>query len=136
MVNNKGWVRVVEAFFAIMLLAGVIVFVYETYHSKEDFSDDIYLFEKGILDQIKVNSSLRTAVLGVEDDSGVPESLDGFLQERVPNYLNCEFVICSPGEICNLEKDIDGELFGKSLLLSSEGVYTDSKVLSLFCWIE
>ena len=135
MVNKKGWVKVVESFFAVMLIAGVIAFIFSTYSGHADNSKEIYTFEDGVLNGVKLNSTLRSQILGTTNFVA-SEDLDNYLQKRMPSYLNCSFVICESGGVCGPDEGSADELFGKSVVLSAEGEYTEPRILSLFCWIK
>lgn len=143
MVNKRAWVKIVEASFAIILIASVIIFVINNYYEPQNISKEIYVFEEGVLNGIKINSTLRTDVLKI-GEADLPanqtyiEANSPLLANYLvpPPYLTCEFVICLPGYLCGIDKKTDKELFGKSTILAAEGDYTDSRVLNLFCWIE
>ena len=65
MENKKGWLRIIEAFIAILLILGVFVVIYSKVIDRPQKSDYIYNLEKGILDEISFNPDLRAAVLNM-----------------------------------------------------------------------
>ena len=137
MVNKKAWVRVVEAFFAIMLIAGVIIFIANHYRSVPDISVNIYSFEEGVLNEVKLNSTLRSEVFRNNDLSVLP-ALEFYLNKKTleKGYLNCTFVICNSQVSCKLNQNVEKELFAKSIVLSAEGENTSPRTLYLFCWVK
>lgn len=145
--NKRAWIRIVESFFAILLIAGILLVVLDTYYSDDDISEDIYIFQEGVLNGVKINSDLRTGILSVPLENLPVEweyiqneeslnSLENYLVERVPDYLDCEFIICDVSSICVLNKSVERELFGKSTILSAEGALSEPRTLSLFCWVK
>ena len=62
--KKHGWIRIVEAFTAVLLIAGVaLALLNEGYIEKEDISDNIYEFEDSVLTEIQISDSLRGDVL-------------------------------------------------------------------------
>lgn len=143
--NKKGWVRIMEAFAAVMLIAGVLLFIVSTYYSDSDISEDIYLVEESFLQEIKLNSSIRYNVLNISnlpmnwseiqaDDSlvGVNESM----KKHIPSYLECEALICDISGSCAFDKDIKKEIFVRSAIISAERDLISPKRVFIFCWVK
>src|SRR3989339_37656 len=67
--EKRGWIRIVEAFVSILLIAGaVLVLMNEGYIAKTDISQKVYDAELSILRDIELDETLRTEVLEFEDD--------------------------------------------------------------------
>ena len=75
MVNNKrGWVRILEATIAVMIVSGVLVVVYSNQSiRREDISDTFYSLQQQILADISSRSNLRLAVLNTKNDSDITD---------------------------------------------------------------
>src|SRR3989344_676445 len=62
--NKRGWIRIVEAFVAVLIITGlVLVIIGSSYTKEKDPSNEIYQIEEGILRDIQGNYSLRTGIL-------------------------------------------------------------------------
>ncbi|MDD5149132.1 MAG: hypothetical protein PHC28_01445, partial [Flavobacterium sp.] len=115
MVNKKGWIRIVEAVFAIMLLAGFLVFVVVEKNETSDFGDYAYNIESNILNTISKNETLRQDVL-----DGELTKINSFIESEIPNSLNFSTKICEIEDVCGLEiypGEVD--VYADSVLISS-----------------
>lgn len=146
--NKKGWIEIVEAFVAILLIVGVILIILNKgYIEKRGISETVvYEVELSILREIQKNDTLRTDIsnapepLPIEwDDERFPASVKDKIIARTPTYLECIGKICSMTEVCNLreteeikEKDIYAQ--SGTIVSTLEGVYY--RQLNLFCWTE
>ena len=141
--NKKGWIKIMEAFIAILFLIGILTAIVV----REDFkSEDIYgkvlEFEGEILEQIQLNESLRSEVLdsSVPIDSteaGFSTSLNTTLRNRIPTNLKCELIICEGVSECSFE-DIPAskEIYVDSIIISANLEKYSPKKLNMFCWIK
>ena len=100
--NKKGWIKIIEAFLAILLMTTIVlVVVNRGDDEKKDSSLEIRETENSILRGIQIDNSFRSAILGtsgeVEWDSGsFPASVKSEIQDKTPSYLECVAKICSP----------------------------------------
>jgi len=152
MINNRrGWVEIVEAVVAILLVAAVLLItVNKGYIGKTDISEGVYKIELSILREIETNNSLRMEIL----EAPLPVEWDDFptgvkdkIITRTPTYLECMGKICQLYEgdnpeaesvPCNLEEKIEKDVYSQSVIISSTlGEVTEGAVyrrLKLFCW--
>lgn len=140
MKNKRGWIRIVEAFVAILLIAGTLLIVINKgYIGKKDISKDVYEIETSILREIELNDGLRAEILNVEpipteDTTYFPEVNDR-IQRRIPDYLECKAKICKMNEICVLDNlDIEKEIYAQSVAISASLDTYNPRQLRLFCW--
>ncbi|GAJ11607.1 unnamed protein product, partial [marine sediment metagenome] len=62
--NKRGWIRIVEAFVAILLVTGVLlVIINKQYIGKDDISAKVYDVELSILREIQSDTALRDSIL-------------------------------------------------------------------------
>ena len=67
MKNKRAWIKIVEAFVAILLVVSVLLIVLnEGYIEKNDISLKVYEIELSILREIQSNNSLRADILNIE----------------------------------------------------------------------
>ena len=57
--NKKGWLRILEAFLAIMLITGVLLVLYSR-NLNTNRGGEIYNLQKSILDEVAEDDEMRT----------------------------------------------------------------------------
>lgn len=143
--NKRGWIRIVEASFAILLLAGVVLVALSQSYIQDDKADSIYGFEENLLNKIKLNNSLREDIFAV-NESDLPISLNDFdsnglndlkfLILNTPLYLKCEANLCKSDDLCEGAIWITESVYVRSIILSAESGVFSPRQLKLFCWVE
>jgi len=145
MKNKRGWIEIVEAFFAVMLVAVfLLIFLNSSNNDAEDFSYEVYQIQISILREIQTNDSLRTEIASAAEpltigwsDSRFPTNLKNKIIERTPSYLECVGKICTTTEVCSIDEAIDKDVYSQFVTIAAtmgEGeVY---RRLNLFCWIK
>ena len=104
--EKRGWVKIVEAFIALLLIAGVLLIVIDKgYIAKTDISSKVYDAEISILREIELDDNLREDILDSDlpmywDNELFPQNLKNRIDERTPSYLECKAKICEMDEIC------------------------------------
>jgi hypothetical protein len=145
--NRSGWIEIVEAFVAVLLIAGVVlVIVTKAYVEKSDISNEVYETELSILREVQTNDTLRADILnaksGLADDLPIewkninfPVSVKNKIKERTPNYLECEGKICNMTAVCSLGEEKEKDIYSQSVVISATleqgAIY---RQLNLFCW--
>lgn len=141
--NKRAWIKIVEAFIAILLIAIVLlILVNKGGFNKEDNAERIYEIELSILREIQTNTELRADILAVSstpmewDDPNFPLRIKNKIISRLPNYLDCEAKICALNETCSLVKPIEKDVYSQAIAVT---VNVDSgsfnpRQLRLFCW--
>ncbi len=71
--NKKGWIRIVEAFVAILFIMGVVLIVINKGYFGESSEEKVYQIQAEILREIQVDDNLRNQIL-IADDDGDPNS--------------------------------------------------------------
>ncbi len=130
MIKGKGgFLRILEAFISVMIIAGVLVFIYVNNVQKPSEQEAISQLERIILEEITSNSTLRNAVLN-EDLTTISNAINKF----VPEEYKLEFKICEINEICKLDETIEKEIISKEITVSSTLTEYNPKVIRLFMW--
>lgn len=142
MKNKRGWIRIVEAFVAVLLITGVVLLVINKgYIGKEDISERVYSAQWAVLRSIELNPELRVVVL--EESIGnewedIDPRIKNQIQATKPNYLDCEAKICALDEICQLsyvpDDAYDKDVYSQSITIAAEGGTYHPRQLKLFCW--
>ena len=146
MKNKRGWITVLEATIAVMLVSGVLIIVYAR-QGVDDTSVQDYIFslQRQILADIASRSDLRNYVL-VDGEDEVKE-LNVFVRSKIPPAYNYSLKICSLGDeynhcLLNTEEVIatrEKGLFAEEIVVSAElgdgnnPTYEPRKV-RLFVW--
>lgn len=136
--NKRGWIKIVEAFIAIMLVAGVLLFVINRgYIGKTDISDRVYQAQLSILREIELNDTLRTQILDAELGGDVPQDVLNKIEQRKPDYLTCTAEICKMDVICESdETPLEKDIYAQPVAIAAEGSTFDPRQLKLFCWTD
>jgi len=151
--NKKGFLRIVEAFIAILIIAGVLLFLYTSKAPKVNDEEIIYPIIRVALKEITTDNELRNAVLnvGMLNEGGrnyvtsYAKLSDSFKSSIPPDY-GYYFSVCDIEDICGLEdaddelieKKADGDVFSDYVVIfttpdDSSGELNPKK-LRLFIW--
>ena len=132
--NKKGFIRILEAIFAIMLIMGAVLIIISNNLQTSDISEEAYEKQRYILEIISNNESMRNEIISPDGDLG---KTNEFIKKTMPSswkYSVCVTSvdqICSPGDVPN-----DKELYVSETIISSSLTekYSVAKKLRLFIW--
>jgi hypothetical protein len=141
--KKKGWLKIVEAFVAILLVATVALIVINRNVNQGDISTRVYEAEISVLREIQLNNTMRNLILATtppieSDNTNFPPLVRDKITERTPNYLICKGKICTPQDSCFLANtaDIEKEIYAQNVIITvtSSSTGFEPKQLKLFCW--
>jgi len=132
MVKGKhGWLKIVEAFVAIMLImTTALIVINREYVEERDISENVYEAE------IKILEDVVEKYKNADDKEGyVITNLPEDINSRTPNYLDCQ------GQVCNVSKcespeeipDDKEDIYVQSMIILNKD---EDKELKLFCWLK
>lgn len=127
--NNRGWLRIVEAVIGILILASVLLLVYSQNRDGANVSDYVYDLQKRILKDISLSTDYRTEIL-----EGEGTNVKKFVSENIPQSFEFELVICNAEDTCNMENFIQTDVYAEEILISSTLDYYSPKKVRLFVW--
>ena len=129
--NKKGWIRIVEAVFAIMIIFGGAIMLISDVGEKVDISEDVYDTQRYILDIIANKDELRNDILR-EDTDNVNE----YIQKNIPSSWGFTTNICNVDMICNENTPLDKDLYVSDTIISSSlsNSKASTKKLRFFVW--
>lgn len=127
MKGNKGWIRIAEAFIAILLITTVMITMYSKQIAKKDKSE-IVKMEDAILNEIANNEKLRQEIL-----SNQTQNVTEFISTILPNFLNFDVIVCGIYDICNLDRYIPNVYVRERVISSTLYEYSPKKI-KLFMW--
>ena len=128
--DKKGILRILEAFIAIALIAGVLIVLYTQTIRKPQIADDVYRTERVILDEVAGRADLRSAVL---NNNTAP--IESFVAGRIPAGFSYSIRICRVEEICELPA-YNKDTYASERVISSTLAEFKPKKLKIFMWRE
>ncbi len=145
--NRRGWIKIVEAFVAMILIAGIVfVIIGNEQNKREDFSSEAYTSMISILRDIELDGNLRSEIINT-GDSSLPVEWANFgvsapqtmarIMEKTPGNLKCAGKICATNDACLLAQDEQNQektIYAESVIISSTIQTYNPRLLKLFCW--
>lgn len=128
--DKKAWLRIVEAFTAVLIVASVLILIVAR-QPKQDNTDSIHEIQRTVLKQVSLNETLRGEIL--ENNKAGTEN---YIKNNLPVYLNFTIRICGVTEICGLTSYIDKEIYADEMLITSNLTKYQPKKLKFFVWVE
>jgi hypothetical protein len=137
MVNKKGWLRIVEASVAILIILSVILVVAQrkSVPSGDDLSNTI----TPLLEEIAKNTTLREKIIA-SDNKASESAITEFLSRRIYNQgIGYNVRVCGYRDLCALEKypeDAKGDIYSGSRIISSAlgASELQPKKVEIFLW--
>lgn len=134
--NKKGWLRIVEASLAIIIVLTVLFIISQKtrpLQSPEDMTDKA----KAILDEIASTPSLRESVVLSPSADVTRDTLNAFLRRRLPDStINYELRICPLTDVCGKTEYVAGDVYVAERVISTvveSQAYSPQKI-KLFLW--
>jgi hypothetical protein len=128
--NKTGWIRIIEAFTMVLILAGLLLILLSRGAFVNPDEQEIYTIQRGILLGVELNESLRSNVF-----SGNINQINDYVESKKPGFLNCAARICSADDVCLTLQEIPEEnVYSQSVLISASSANYNPKQLKLFCW--
>jgi hypothetical protein len=142
MKNKRGWIEILEAFFAIMLVAVFLIIVLNNSNKdEENFAYEVYQIQISILREIQINDTFREDIALAEeplpiewDDARFPESIKNKIIERTPNYLECIGKICDTTGECNPPEIQKKDIYANFVTITTTLGEEVFRKINLFCW--
>ena len=144
MKNKRGWMKIIEAFSAVLIIWVVLLTVISNNDiKKQDISTKVYNQEILILRKIQLNSTLREKIILIENlpvhslENTFPPEVNSTVNSNIPLFLSCVSQICSPEDDCvipELNDEIKKDIYVQSVIITSTVDTYAPKKLKLFCW--
>lgn len=131
--EKKGWIRIVEAFSAILILmSALLIIIISRQNSSYNSDEEIIRIQSSILDYISQDETLRGQILN-GDKTGVY----AFLSTAVPPVLNYSAYICPYEEVCpNKDGPIDSKvaIYTQSRPIIANLTHTATVKIQIYFW--
>jgi hypothetical protein len=130
MKNKKGWLRIVEAFIAVLIVASILVIIVVRMPRQSEV--DVHETQRFILTQVSTNETLRAEIL---DETAVDKiATKNFINKHIPVYWNFTIEVCEVSNICGMPFYIDKEIYADEILITSNLTKYSPKKLKFFIW--
>lgn len=135
--NKSGFLRVLEAVIAILLVAGAVSIILVRNVNNEDNSEIITQIQQMVLEEISINPELRKAVLTEPPNLIL---LNSTISGLIPPEYSYEFKICTLEDICELPNSASyytkGDIYADEVSVTStlDILPLKPKRLRLFIW--
>ena len=142
MKNKKGWLKVAEAFMAVLIVAGVVLLVISRSETQNvDISSGVRDVEVSILREVQLNNTLRAEVLSTTGEvewasfSSVAPGTKAKVISKTPVSLECSAKICNPSSLCSLNSTLVKEenVYVESAMITSTLSNFNPRILKVFC---
>ena len=67
MVGKKGWLRILEAFIAVIIIAGILLVIVSNQRTQKNFEEDMHNFQRAILLEISQNKGQSESIKILND---------------------------------------------------------------------
>lgn len=128
--NTKAWVRIVEAFIAVLIITGGVLIILSRESKTNDSSDKIYEKQRNILNMVIKNESLRNKIIVGEN-----QEVNDAISLMISNNWNFTTNICDINEICNTNTPNDKDIYVSEVIVTSNLTQYSPKKLRFFVWI-
>lgn len=147
MKNKRGWLKIMESFISITLIAGVVFLIISNLGLKSpDSALQIYDAQYSVLREIQLDGDLRQEILSVPnlpiewgdfDENGLDE-VENKITTKTPAYLTCEAKLCEIGEQCLSSSTLpeDKSIYVQPIIISAENGNYNPRKLNMFCWVQ
>ena len=149
--NKKGWMRILEATIAVLIVSGTLLVVYSRQVDRSVSATDYFEDLQGqILADVSTNSSLRLNVLNIDEDSSGDSNfsaLNNFVAGKISEGFGYSLQVCNLSsfyDYCKMDyptfvATIDKNIFTEEIIVSAElgdgssATYEPKKV-KLYVW--
>jgi hypothetical protein len=137
MVNKKGFLKIIEAVIAVLVILGAVLIISSNREVPEAKSLDRIL--PPLLDELAQNRTLRESIIN-NDEEPNENAIAESLKTKINNpSLEYSVEICDLTESCYLEPypaDLDGSVFASERIISAD-IKTENfnpKKIKVFLW--
>ena len=134
-IDRKAWLRIVEAFLAILIIFGVVLIILSRQGQRADISDDVYEKQRQILNVISKNNSLRTEIISENNVKIDNPKINAAISNMVPSSWNFATNICGLDDICSNPGIYENkDIFATEVIVTSNLTDYSPQKLRFFVW--
>jgi hypothetical protein len=128
--NKKAWLRILEAFLAVLIILSAVLIIMVRQTPKIDISEEVYETQRQVLDIISKNNSLRNDILIQENTK-----INTLIYDLIPKNWNYSTSICNISLICpNPSQIYETEVYTTEIIITSNLTKYSPKKLRFFVW--
>ena len=130
--NKHGWMRIIEAFIAIILIMTVMVVVIQRQRIGLNSVEEIQIKQRNIINLIARDDALRSEIL-----SWTATQTNEKLKYLVPTGYNYSIELCNYNQMCSLNFTVPTAVFTEETIIISNLTYyipNSGVKLKLFFW--
>jgi len=131
MKNKRAWMRIVEAFIAVTIIASVLV-VLVAKSPRPESPGNIKEIQRSILNSISLNDKLRNDI--IEEDADAIEEVNDTVRAMLPSQYDFFVNICDVEEICGIDHYEPKSVYADEILITATLDEYNPKKLKLFVW--
>lgn len=132
--DNKGWIRIVEASISIILIMTTLFVVYQK--SAYVSPPDLTIMGRQVLEEAAHNETLRLALL--TEDVRAQDYLNAFIRSRIiSRSFSFEAKICQLNDVCGKSNYTSGDVYAAERVFAAAVTDQQSlrpKKVRLFIW--
>jgi len=144
--NNKAWLRIMEAFIAVLLVASAVLFIAIS-NKGSDIPDVVYDRGRGILEIISNNETFRGEIINDIDLTSVncktvPSNNNykfiDYIKKNLPPTWDFVVNICKPNKFSNEGVPINlvNDIYvSETIITANPESYTNPRKIRLLIWI-
>jgi len=129
-INKKAWLKILEAFLAIVIILSAVLIIMVKQKPKADLSENVYEKQRQILDIISKNDSLRNDIL-IQDNT----KINALIYNLIPRNWNYSTSICDINLVCPNPKQVhETDVYTTEIMITSNLTKYSPKKLRFFVW--
>jgi len=129
-IDRKAWLRIVEAFLAVIIVLGAVLVILSKQPPEKDISEDVYEKQRAILDVISKNDDLRAEI--IEENN---TQVNNTIQNLIPSSWEFATNICELDDICPNPRAYENkEVYATEVVITSTLEKYNPKKLRFFVW--
>lgn len=128
--NKKAWLRILEAFLAVLVVLSAVLIIMVKQKPETDINEEVYERQRQVLDIISKNNSLRNDIL-MQNNTRI----NSLILNLVPGNWNYSTNICNISLICpNPVQVYETEVHTTEIIITSNLTKYSPKKLRFFVW--
>ncbi|MEK6914737.1 MAG: type II secretion system protein [Nanoarchaeota archaeon] len=129
MKNKKGFIRIIEVLFAILIIAGAVLILISNNLKNSDISEEVYEKQKYILNIISNNEQMRNEII-----NGNTDLTNKFIKDSIPKNWHFSICITEINNICDNSPSENKDIYVSETIISSSLTTYNTKKLRFFIW--
>ena len=134
MKNKNGWMRLMEAVIAVLILSSVMIVLYINNSPRVSYSNQIFDVQTKILDGIALNENIRNKTI-FGNKSLAPKELQDYVNQSLTDNFEFYIIVCDLNDlVCSYSAPTDREVFVEDRIIGGNVYNSTSKLVRLYVW--